>query len=83
MKIAEVPNIVKVKESEEMMKDILLESRVFDATQKKLPKNKAVPNINWDPVIDRMHRPLPYEKGDFSWGRNVRREYGIPKSRMK
>lgn len=80
-KIAEVPNIVKVKESEEMMKDILLESRVFDATQKKLPKNKAVRNINWDPVIDRMHRPLPYEKGDFSWGRNVRREYGIPQSR--
>ena len=43
-------------QSEDIMKDILLESRVFDATQKKLPRNPAVPNIGWNPVVDRMHR---------------------------
>jgi len=68
-------------QSEDIMKDILLESRVFDATQKKLPRNPAVPNIGWNPVIDRMHRPLPYEEGSFSWGRNTRLEYGIPNNR--
>jgi len=78
-KIAKVSDILP--QSEELMKDILLDSRVFDATQIKLPKNVAVPHIGWDPVVDRMHRPHPYELGDFSWGRNVRREYGIPKHR--
>ena len=70
-------------QSDEIMKEILLESHVFDATQRKLPKNVAVPNINWNPVLDRMNRPLPYEDGSFSWGRKTRREYGIPKQRKK
>lgn len=70
-------------QGEELMHRILKDSRVFDATQKKLPKNVAVPNINWNPVLDRMHRPLPYEEGDFSWGYNTRVEYGIPLGRKR
>ena len=80
-KLNEVTDIMP--QSEDIMKDILLESRVFDATQMKLPRNVAVPNIGWNPVIDRMHRPLPYEEGPFSWGRSTRLEYGIPKNRKK
>ena len=84
-KLLEKLNKVKdiMPQSEDITKDILLESRVFDATQKKLPRNSAVPNIGWNPVIDRMHRPLPYEEGPFSWGRNTRLEYGIPNNRKK
>jgi len=78
-KIAKVGDILP--QSEEIMKSILLDSRVFDATQTKLPRNVAVPYIGWNAVVDRMHRPNPYEQGDFSWGRKTRREYGIPNNR--
>ncbi len=66
-----------------LTRNILYETHISDATQKKLPRNVAVPNINWNPVRDRMHRSLPYPDGDFSWGRSVRLEYGIPKSRKR
>ena len=70
-------------DAEERIQDVLMESCVFDATQKKLPRNAAVPNIGWNAVIDRMHRPLPYPEPKFSWGRGVRREYGIPNGRKR
>ena len=68
---------------DELIAKVLLNARVFDATQKKLPVNKAVPNIGWNVVRDKMHRDLPYPEGDFSWGWNARREYGIPVKRKK
>ena len=37
---------------EDSILKILKESRIFDATQTKLPKNVFVPNIGWNPVID-------------------------------
>lgn len=67
---------------DEIVSNILMESRVFDATQKLLPRNVAVPNIGWNPVIDRMYRPLPYPESSYSWGRVAKRQYGIPKSRQ-
>jgi hypothetical protein len=80
-KIASIDGILP--QGEDIMRQVLQDARIFDATQKILPRNKAVPNINWNPVIDRMHRLLPYPDGSFSWGRNPRREYGIPITRKK
>ena len=70
-------------ESEEMAQQILKDSKIFDATQRLLPKNVFVPNIGWNAVLDRLNRPLPYPDPDFSFGRKVRREYGIPIARQK
>jgi len=64
-----------------LVKNVLMESNVFDAKQVKLPKNIAPLYIGWDPVEDKMFRPLPYPIGKISWGRNTRREYGIPEPR--
>ena len=66
-----------------LVKNVLMESNVFDAKQVKLPKNIAPLDIGWDPVEDKMFRPLPYPIGKISWGRNTRREYGIPEPRKK
>jgi hypothetical protein len=64
------------------VESLIRESCMFDATQKKLPLQVAVPNINWNPVIDRMHRSMPYEV-NVSWQRRVRKQYGIPRTRRK
>ena len=69
--------------SEELAIRVLKDSKIFDATQKLLPKNVFVPNIGWNPVLDRLNRPLPYPDPDFSFGRKARREYGIPMARQK
>lgn len=66
---------------DDLAKNVLMESRVYDATQKKLPVNAKVPYIGWHPVEDRMFRPMPYKLGDVSWNRRVKREYGIPEKR--
>ena len=68
---------------EEMMKQILNDCIIFDATQVKLPKNVRVPNVGWNSVLDGLRRKLPYPEPEFSWSYNMRREYGIPKSRQK
>jgi len=78
-KIASIDGIMPY--SEALMMRILQDSMIFDATQTKLPKNVFVPHIGWTPVIDQMNRPLPYPEPKFSFGRNVRREYGIPNTR--
>ena len=61
------------------IKDTLL----FDATQKKLRKSYAVPYIGWHPVNDKMTTNMPYDVTHYSWGRNVRDEYGIPPGRRR
>ena len=38
---------------EEAVQQALKDSRIFDATQIKLPRNVFVPNIGWNSVIDR------------------------------
>ena len=65
------------------VQQVIKESQMFDATQKKLPRNVAVPYIGWHPVEDRMFRKMPYDVTTFSWGRNTRKEYGIPINRKK
>ena len=70
-------------DGETVMKNIIMEARLYDATQKKLPKNSFVPHIGWNPVIDKMFRPLPYPEPEFSFGWNAKREYGIPNQRKK
>lgn len=68
------------KEAEYLLSNTVKDARLFDAVQKQLPKNVATPNIGWNPVLDTMFRPLPYEVTPEtpSWGYNVRREYGVP-----
>ena len=61
----------------------LREVWMLDATQRKLSKQLAVRNIGWHPVLDRMFRSMPYDAANMpSWGRNVPRSYGIPKTRQ-
>ena len=38
---------------EDTFQELLKESRIFDATQTLLPRNVFVPNIGWNPVIDK------------------------------
>jgi len=68
---------------DDLAKNVLMESRIFDATQTKLPRNVKVPNIGWHPVLDKMFRPMPYklDENSPSWNRHVKREYGIPEKR--
>ena len=62
---------------DEHVQNFIKESILFDATQRKLPKRIKHPYMNWNPVIDKMNRPLPYEpKATYNWG--FAREYGIP-----
>jgi len=64
-----------------LAKNVLMESHVYDATQKKLPKNLAVPYTGWHPVEDKMFRKMPYPVDKFSWHWGAKREYGIPEAR--
>ena len=56
---------------------------VGDDRQEKLKKSWAVPYIGWHPVEDKMFRKMPYDVTGISWGRKVKREYGIPLARKK
>jgi len=55
---------------------------IGDAVQKKLPKNWKVPYIGWHPVESVMRPRNQYKWDEFSWGRNMPREYGIPIPRL-
>ena len=74
---------ISIPDDDSMVRQSLMESHVFDATQQLLPRNVAVPYIGWHPVEDRMFRKMPYAVDKFSWGRNMPREYGIPGLRKK
>ncbi|TRY73787.1 hypothetical protein TCAL_01941 [Tigriopus californicus] len=65
-------------EQDRRIQDVIRESFMFDATQKKLPRLVAVPHIGWTPVVDQMNRPLPYPTDKVSWQRRVKADYGIP-----
>ena len=71
------------KDFDGLAKNVLMESHVYDATQKKLPKNHAVPYIGWHPVEDKMHKKMPYAVDQISWNWGARRDYGIPEARKK
>jgi len=55
---------------------------IGDAVQKKLPVNWKVPYIGWHPVESVMRPRNQYKWDDFSWGRKMPREYGIPIPRL-
>jgi len=80
-RVLEAADNNRVPDAERMVKQVLMESQVLDATQIKLPRNVATPYIGWHPVEDRMFRKMPYDVTNFSWGRRERREYGIPVAR--
>ena len=69
--------------SNDLIKSVVKDTHMFDATQTKLQKSWNVPYVGWHPVEDRMFRPMPYDVTAMSWGRKVRREYGIPLARKK
>lgn len=53
-----------------------------DAVQRLLPKNWKVPYIGWHPVESKMRPRNQYNWKEFSWGRNMPREYGVPLPRQ-
>ena len=65
------------------MESLVKDTQIFDATQEKLKKSWAVPYIGWHPVEDKMSSKMPYDVTAMSWGRKVKREYGIPLARKK
>ena len=67
----------------DLMENVVKDTQMFDATQKKLQKSWAVPYIGWHPVEDKMFRKMPYDVTGMSWNRKVKREYGIPLARKK
>jgi len=78
-----VPDSEVIGGQEDIVSNLVREAWMFDSTQKVLPKQIAVPNIGWHPVVDRMFRSMPYDvESAPSWGRKVRRDYGIPKIRQ-
>ena len=78
-----VPESEVIEGQEETVSNLLKEVWMFDSTQKLLPKQIAVPNIGWHPVIDRMFRPMPYDAENMpSWQRSMPRSYGIPRRRQ-
>ena len=78
-----VPDSEVIGGQEDIVSNLVREAWMFDSTQKVLPKQIAVPNIGWHPVVDRMFRSMPYDAANMpSWGRNVPASYGIPKTRQ-
>ena len=66
---------------DDLLMEIIKDTQIFDATQKKIERSPRVPYIGWHPVEDRMTQRMPYDVTTMSWGRKLRREYGIPSSR--
>jgi len=83
-----VPNLrcedVKMSDSqlEERLDTGIRTAYIGDAVQKKLPKNWKVPYIGWHPVESVMRPRNQYNWEEFSWGRTMPREYGIPVARV-
>lgn len=75
---AAVPTAPILEEQDQLIQDVICETFMFDATQRKLPRLVAVPHIGWTPVVDQMNRPLPYPTPKYSWQRRVKPDYGIP-----
>lgn len=65
----------------EAIKNLILETQLYDATQKKLPRDFVVPYIGWHPVNDRMATKMAYDVTKVSWQRKLNAEYGIPQHR--
>ncbi|XP_040568328.1 large ribosomal subunit protein mL37 [Lepeophtheirus salmonis] len=75
-----IQSIEKTSLSEEALasvEDMIKETQMFDAIQKKLPFNYKVPFIGWHPVNDRMSSKTPYPV-TMSWQYKEARKYGIP-----
>ena len=66
---------------DDLMIGMIKDTQLFDATQKKLQLSWNVPYIGWHPVNDKMTTNMPYDVTAMSWGRKVRKEYGIPPAR--
>ena len=83
-----VPNLrceeVKVSDPqvEERLDTGIRTAYIGDAVQKKLPKNWKVPYIGWHPVESVMRPRNQYKWDEFSWGRQMPREYGVPVPRL-
>ncbi|CAB4065378.1 MRPL37 [Lepeophtheirus salmonis] len=75
-----IQSVEKTSLSEEALssvEDMIKETQMFDAIQKKLPFNYKVPFIGWHPVNDRMSSKTPYPV-TMSWQYKEARKYGIP-----
>jgi len=83
-----VPNLhcedVKIADSqlEERLDTGIRTAYIGDAVQKKLQRNWKVPYIGWHPVESVMRPRNQYNWEEFSWGRQMPREYGIPVPRL-
>jgi len=73
------------KDSSEEVKyrveDLIRSCYIGDAVQKALPKDFEVPFIGWHPVESKMRPRNQYDWTKMSWGRNPKREYGVPNRR--
>lgn len=64
--------------TEERLATAIRSAYIGDAVQKKLPRNWKVPFIGYHPVETQMRPRNQYDWQQFSWGRSMPREYGVP-----